>query len=97
MAERKTDEQKLQELEKKLSQLQAQKKAIEKRANEKERKERTRRLIQNGALAEQYLQSENIAPADFEILLKSLVESEVVKAILQKRNTAHAGNDNVRD
>lgn len=82
MAERKTDEQKLQEVQKKMEQLKEQEKAIKARANKKERAERTRRLIENGALAEKYLQSERIAPADFEKLLSRLVQIEQVKNII---------------
>jgi len=82
MAERKTDEQKLQELQKKMEQLKEQEKAIKARANEKERKARNHRLIQNGALAEKYLQAENILPADFENILNRLVKIEQVKSII---------------
>ena len=55
MAERKTPEQKLEELEKKMEQLKAQKKAIQAKQSKLERAQRTRRLIENGALAEKYL------------------------------------------
>ena len=82
MAERKTDEQKLAELEKKLQQIQAQKKAIIARTHEKERKDRTRRLIENGALAEKYLQAQNISPTEFEKILSQLVQIEQVKNII---------------
>jgi len=49
---RKTDEERLQELEKKIGQAKAKKLQIERRMKEKERKERTRRLIQVGAIFE---------------------------------------------
>lgn len=49
MAERKTPEQKLQELEKKMEQLKAQKRAIQARQNKAERTARTHRLIEIGA------------------------------------------------
>lgn len=49
---RKTDEERLQELEKKIEQAKAKKLQIERRMKEKERKERTRRLIQVGAIFE---------------------------------------------
>lgn len=88
MADRKTDEQKLQDLQKKLEQLQAQKKAIESRAKEKERKARTRRLIELGALSEKYLNCTNIAPTDFEKLLNELVHMEQVKSIILAKNDA---------
>lgn len=82
MAERKTNEQKLAELEKKLEQLKAQKKAIQAKQNKIERAQRTRRLIQNGALAEKYLNCENIAPEDFEKLLAEVVKIPQVKALI---------------
>lgn len=84
MAERKTDEQRIAELEKKIEQIAAQKKAIIARTNKKARKENTRRLIENGALAEKYLQAENIQPTDFENMLKQLVQIEQVKVFLSK-------------
>lgn len=61
-----------------ISQLKARKQAILKREKEKERKARTRRLIQNGALAEQYLQCEGIQSEEFEKLLQSIVSIPAV-------------------
>lgn len=52
MANRRTDEEKLLELEQKMAQLQNQKKAIQARVSEKERKVRTKRLIETGAEVE---------------------------------------------
>lgn len=46
---------KVESINKKIAQLKAQKQTIIQRQKEKERKERTRRLIQMGALAEKYL------------------------------------------
>ena len=51
---RKTDTERLLELEKKMEQLKARKQQVESRMKEKERKERTRRLIQVGAIFEKY-------------------------------------------
>ena len=82
MAERKTPEQKLEELEKKMSQLQAQKKSIQQKQSKIERAQRTRRLIENGALAEKYFNCDKIEPADFEKLLKQLVQIEQVKSLV---------------
>jgi hypothetical protein len=82
MAERKTPEQQLEALEKKMEQLKAQKKAIQAKQNKIERAQRTRRLIENGALAEKYLNCEKIEPAEFEKLLKQLVQIEQVKALV---------------
>lgn len=80
----KTDEEKLQDLEKKIEQLKAQKKSLELRASKKQRAERTRRLIQNGALSEKYLNCTDIAPDEFERLLQRLVKIEQVKDEITK-------------
>jgi len=61
-----TEYEQISNLDKKIKQLKEQKQAIESRAKEKERKARTRRLIQNGALAEKYLNCENMEPEEFE-------------------------------
>lgn len=84
MAERKTPEQKLEELEKKMEQLKAQKKAIQAKQSKLERAQRTRRLIENGALAEKYLRCEKVEPADFEKLLQNLVTIDTVKTIIKE-------------
>ena len=82
MATRKTPEAKLLELEKKQEQIKAQKKAIQSKISKAERAKRTRRLIENGALAEKYFNCEKIEPADFEKLLQKLVQIEQVKSIV---------------
>lgn len=51
---RKTDEERLLELEQKIEQTKARKQQIASRIKQKERKERTRRLIQVGAIFEGY-------------------------------------------
>lgn len=85
MAERKTPEQKLQELEKQMEQLKAKKKAINAQISKAERAQRTRRLIQIGALSEKYFDCEKIDPADFEKLISEIVGVEQVKAILKEK------------
>ena len=82
MSTRKTPEEKLLELEKKQEQIKAQKKAIQSKISKAERAQRTRRLIENGALAEKYFNCEKIEPADFEKLLQKLVQIEQVKSIV---------------
>lgn len=94
MAQRRTNEEILQDLELKKRQIENRMKDIKKREDEKERKQRTRRLIENGALAEKYLQAENIAPADFEKLLARLVHIEQVKNILGSSNPPIGGEAN---
>ncbi|MEK5105100.1 hypothetical protein MKX83_24470 [Cytobacillus sp. FSL M8-0252] len=51
---RKTDEERLKELEQKMEQIKAKKQQVASRIQQKERKERTRRLIQVGAIFEKY-------------------------------------------
>lgn len=64
----------LEKLEHKKAQLEQQIKAIQTRENEKVRRERTRRLIQIGAIACKYLQCpDDISPADFEARMKRVV------------------------
>jgi hypothetical protein len=48
-----------------MSQLKAQERAITSRDKQRQRKERTRRLIQLGTIAEKYF-GKDITPADFE-------------------------------
>ena len=55
--------------------LDAMKQGIANREKEKERKARTHRLVQNGALAEQYLNCDGIQPDQFEKLLKFMLTS----------------------
>ena len=56
--------------------------AYGRKQNKIERAQRTRRLIENGALAEKYLNCDKIEPAEFEKLLKQLVQIEQVKALV---------------
>ena len=55
MATRKTDEERLLELQKQMEQLKAKEKIIKARQAEKERKARTKRLIEIGAVVESVL------------------------------------------
>jgi len=61
---RKTDEDRLQELEEKMEQIKARKQQVENRIKQKERKERTRRLIQVGAIFEKYFEVEGEEQAE---------------------------------
>lgn len=79
---------KLEQLDQRIKQLENQKKAILKREKEKERKARTRRLIQMGAIAEQYF-SEFETPEQFESYLKyneKLIKSFKKEVIEIKKN-----------
>ena len=68
------EEKRLQSLREKMSQLKSREQAIVNRDKERLRKERTRRLIQNGALAEKYLNCEGMNPEKFEAVLKTVVD-----------------------
>ena len=61
---RKTDEERVRELEERMEQLKARKQQIESRLKEKERKERTRRLIQVGAIFEKYFDITDVDQAE---------------------------------
>ena len=61
---RKTDEERVKELEGKMEQLKARKQQLESRLKEKERKERTRRLIQVGAIFEKYFDITDVDQAE---------------------------------
>lgn len=69
----------LKKIDEKMAQLKAQRQAIINREKEKERKERTRRLIQNGALAEKYLACEGLSPEELEKELQRIVAIPEVK------------------
>lgn len=77
---RKTDEERLQELEEKIEQMKARKQQVQSRLREKERKARTRRLIQVGAIFEKYFdivgeeQAEKVAFGLKEIVQKNKVK-----------------------
>lgn len=64
MVARKTDEERLQELEKKMEQMKARKQQVETRLKEKERKQRTKRLIEVGAIFEKYFEIEGKEEAE---------------------------------
>lgn len=71
--EKVSNEERIKNIDEKMAQLKAQRQSIIAREKQKERKARTRRLIQIGALSEQYFRSPDISPEDFEILAKKIV------------------------
>ena len=80
---RPSPEEQLEKITEQMAQLKAKRQAIANREKEKERKARTRRLIEKGALAEKYLNSEKLSPADFERLLNRLVQIDQVAALIR--------------
>ena len=69
------EEKRLQGIREKMKQLRAQEHSFIAQVKARERKLRTRRLIQNGALAEKYLDCENMEPIEFEKVLKHIVDT----------------------
>ncbi|MGF9944639.1 hypothetical protein ABEX44_15455 [Priestia megaterium] len=79
---RKTDEEKLQELELKMEQIKARKQQVEARLKEKERKARTKRLIEVGAIFEKYFAIEGSEDAEkIAKTLQSYVEKNKEKIL----------------
>ena len=68
------EEKRLQNLREKMSQLKTREQALLAREKERQRKSRTRRLVQNGALAEKYLGCEGAEPTEFEKRLREAVD-----------------------
>jgi len=82
------DEKRLQSIRERMAQLKAQEKSFIARVKEKERKLRTRRLIENGALAEKYLKCENFSPMQFEEKLKRVVKKIKIADSLRDKNSS---------
>lgn len=78
------NEKKLDQLEEKIKQLQNQKKAILMKEKEKERKARTKRLIQIGSLFEKYFKSEEHSIDVIEEFLKEIMSGEDAEKEIQK-------------
>lgn len=83
---RKTDQERIDELNEKIKKLQAQQKALAAKESARLRKERTHRLIANGALAEKYLNCENMPAEAFEEKLKYIVSLGEVKNFIAKNS-----------
>ncbi|MBT2668897.1 DUF3847 domain-containing protein [Bacillus sp. ISL-4] len=62
----------LQKMKDRIKVLEQKKRVLEHKISNEARKERTRRLIQKGALLEKYLEEENLSLEDTENLLKVL-------------------------
>jgi hypothetical protein len=82
------EEQRLERTMEKMARLKAQREAMDARDNKKERKARTRRLIQNGALVEKYFNAKDIPPSELDTLLREIVSVEEVREILGRKQNA---------
>lgn len=81
---RKSEQERLLEVEQKIEQLRAQKQQLETRVKEKERKERTRRLIQVGAVFEKWWDVQT--PEEAELLIKAInTDPDTIKDGIRKR------------
>ena len=63
--------------------MKAQRQDIIARDKKRQRKERTRRLIQIGALAEKYFGLKDVHPVEFERFLQKLMGADGAKAIVE--------------
>ncbi|KAB3587237.1 hypothetical protein GAY21_23525 [Phocaeicola vulgatus] len=81
---RKSEQERLREVEQKIEQLRAQKQQLETRVKEKERKERTRRLIQIGAVFEKWWDVQT--PEEAELLIKAMkTDPDTIKDGIRKQ------------
>ena len=81
------EEKRLQSIREKMAQMKNQERMILNRERAKQQKAQTRRLIQNGTLAEKYLCCDGIQPMEFENLLKRITQAQEVKIILELEQT----------
>ena len=73
-----SEQQRLDKIRQKMGELKAREQSIIARDKERQRKERTRRLIQNGALAEKYLHCEGMEPGAFEKELQAIAKERAI-------------------
>lgn len=87
MSTRKTPEERLQNIEQKMEQMKAKKQQLQAAISQKERKARTRRLIQIGAIFETHFELESTAEAEYVAReLKNQAKSLLSK---EKEDTNH--------
>ncbi|MEB6551122.1 hypothetical protein MXL46_18925 [Heyndrickxia sporothermodurans] len=79
---RKSDEERLRELEEKMEQIKARKQQVESRLKEKERKARTKRLIEVGAIFEKHFEIEGQEEAEKLAIAMKLYVSKNKEKIL---------------
>ena len=84
------EEVQLEDLEKRIEQMRARKQELQQKIRAKERKERTRRLIEIGAIFEKYFEITSVEEA--ENIAKQF--SEFVKSKKQVSSTAHPSQEN---
>ena len=77
------DTQRLERISEKMAYMKAQRQDIIARDKKRQRKERTRRLIQIGALAEKYFELKDVHPVEFEKFLQKLMDADGAKAVVE--------------
>jgi len=78
------DAKRLERISEKLEHIKAQRQDILAREKKRQRKERTRRLIQIGALSEKYFDWKDVHPAQFEKFLKVFFEGQGVREYVEQ-------------
>lgn len=76
-----TDKEKanLEKLHNKIEQMKARERSIIAKEKKRKQRENTRRLIQNGTLAEKYFSCENMQPEQFEKVLQAVIKKLHIK------------------
>ena len=78
------DAKRLERISEKLEHMKAQRQDILAREKKRQRKERTRRLIQIGALSEKYFGYKDVEPAEWEKFLRGLLGYESVRDFVDR-------------
>jgi len=76
------DEKRLERISEKMAYMKAQRQDILARDKKRQRKERTRRLIQIGALAEKYFDYKDVHPVEFEKFLRGIMGTNGSKEVV---------------
>jgi len=76
------DAKRLEKISEKLEYMKVQRQDILAREKKRQRKERTRRLIQVGALSEKYFGFKDVHPVEFEKFVQALLDAEGAKEVV---------------
>jgi len=78
------DTKRLERISEKLEHMKAQRQDILAREKKRQRKERTRRLIQIGALSEKYFDLKDVHPVEYEKFMKTFFDRQGVKEYVEQ-------------
>ena len=84
------ENERLESIRDKMTQLKAQQQTILARRKERMRKDRTHRLIQKGALAEKYFCCADASPHDFEKVLQTIVKIDEVREVIREKESTES-------